>query len=50
MLTARGKTRRFFRLDVLADYRILDYLGDMYGDLSEVLLRCLSLLHRKTKV
>ena len=36
-LTARGKAREFFRFDVLSGYRIRDYLGDMYGDLLEVL-------------
>lgn len=36
-LTARGKARGFFRFDVHAGYRIRDYLGDMYGDLLEVL-------------
>lgn len=36
-LTARGKARGFFRFDVLAGYRIRDFLGDMYGDLVEVL-------------
>ena len=36
-LTARGRARGFFRFDVLAGYRIRDFLGDMYGDLVEVL-------------
>ncbi|WP_288442213.1 DUF6037 family protein [uncultured Pseudomonas sp.] len=36
-LTARGEVRGFFRFDVLAGYKIKDYLGDMYGDLLVVL-------------
>ncbi|MCO3725523.1 hypothetical protein FA134_26720 [Pseudomonas aeruginosa] len=36
-LTARGKTRGFFRFEVLNGYRIRDYLGDMYSDLVAVL-------------
>lgn len=36
-LTARGDVRGFFRFDVLAGYKIKDYLGDMYGDLLAVL-------------
>lgn len=36
-LTARGRARGFFWFDVLTGYRIRDYLGDMYGDLLEVL-------------
>lgn len=36
-LTSRGRTPRFFRFDVEAGYRIRNYLGEMYGDLLDVL-------------
>lgn len=36
-LTSRGANPKFFKFDILRGYRIKTYLGNMYGDLLDVL-------------